>query len=65
MTENTDHRAAAVTLWELLIALDAAAADVYDDGSPYRAGIREGLERAAVLVRDRLAHAVETEGRKA
>ena len=63
MSENADHRAAAVTLWELLIALDAAAADVWQDGSPWQAGVREGLERAAVLVRGRLAHTLETEGR--
>lgn len=48
-------------LWDLLIALDAARADVWDDGFPFHAGVREGLERAAVLIRGRLAHLIETE----
>jgi hypothetical protein len=55
---------ATIVLWDLLVALDAAAADVWLDGSPWQAGVREGLERAAVLVRGRLAYLVETEDRR-
>jgi hypothetical protein len=48
-------------LYDLILALDEAAADVWDDGSPWKAGVREGLERAAVLVRFRLALIAETD----
>jgi hypothetical protein len=61
---TTDDPSTAVILWELLIALDAARAEVWDDGSPFHAGIREGLERAEVLVRGRLARVAEGDHRR-
>jgi hypothetical protein len=48
-----------LSLYDLLVELDETAAAVWQDGSPWQAGVREGLERAAVLVRERLAHAIQ------
>jgi hypothetical protein len=50
-----------LTLYDLLVEIDETAANVWQDGSPWQAGVREGLERAAVLVRVRLAHIIEEE----
>jgi hypothetical protein len=63
-SQAADEPGVAVILWELLIALDAARADVWEDGSGFHAGIREGLERAEVLVRGRLARVVEEDHRR-
>jgi hypothetical protein len=42
-------------LWDLLVDLDEATARVWDDGGPFNAGVREGLARAACLIRQALA----------